>query len=149
VLNNETTITEDAVAAHAEMFSQPQPVLTPSDYQKLYEEGRAENERLSAVIAAARLSAVPSAAHPQRDMKPSVTADRFKGLIGPYEFQKLTRDQKLIGMNLDPASVDDAYLKKVFGRGADGALGSELMKTSPFRYRQLKEAALVLNIYAG
>jgi hypothetical protein len=122
-------------------------VAPPTDYQLLYEESRAENERLGKVLQAARLGNTPSASHPQQDAKPAVTAERFKALVGPVQFLKMTRFEKLVGLGLDPATVDDEYLRKVFGRGADGKYGQELFKTNRLRYRELKNAADILDIY--
>ena len=149
-MSEESKITADAIAAHAEKFAEPEPpVVTPSDYERLYAESREENARLNAVLAAARISTRPSSEHPQKDLKPAITAARFKASISPVDFLKLSRDQKLLGIGLDPAGVDDGYVRRVFGRGADSALGVELMKTSPLRYRQLKEAAEVLGLYGA
>jgi hypothetical protein len=58
----------------------------------------------------------------------------------------MTRAEKLAGIGVDPSTSDD-LLRRIFGRGADGAVGNDLMKSSPARYRLLKEASLILDIY--
>jgi hypothetical protein len=78
-----------------------------------------------------------------------VPASRVKALLGPLALLKMTRDEKLQSLGVDPASVTDDGLKKIFGRGNDGKMGGDLQKTSPARYAQLREAALLLNVYGA
>jgi hypothetical protein len=47
---------------------------------------------------------------------------------------------------LDPASVDKAQLRTLFGRNTDTAAAVDFSKVNPYRYKQLREAALALNI---
>ena len=136
VANDRTTAAE--IAAHG----------IPSDFEEMYHQRGEEIARLEAVLSATRRNATPIA-HPQATLKPGITAERFKAMTGKVEFLNLTRDQKLAGMGLDPKAISDSQLRQTFGKGADAALGADLMKVSPLRYRQLKEAALVLNIYGA
>jgi hypothetical protein len=121
--------------------------VTSSEYEALYGEVQAENERLKAVIAASRIA--PVTEHPLKDAKPSITAERVKALVGQHGVNKMTRSEKLASLQIDPTSVDDTLLRKCFGRGNDGSAALELHKTSPLRYRQLKEASLLLGIFAN
>jgi len=121
--------------------------VTEGDYEALYSESQAENERLKAVITAARLA--PVADKPGKDLKPAVSAERLKAMLGQHGINKLTRTEKIVALGLDPAGVDDSFLRRCFGRGNDGSAASELHKTSPLRYRQLKEASLLLGIFAN
>lgn len=121
--------------------------VTASDYQVLLEEQRAENERLRAIITASRIA--PVADHPQKDAKPAISAARLTATLGQTQINRMTRAEKLSALGLEPSSVDEAFLRQCFGRGNDGSAASELHKTSPLRYRQLKEASLLLGIFAN
>jgi hypothetical protein len=122
----------------------------PSDYKVLYESLQAEVDSLKSVISSARLNGVATSQQPaDKDKKIAVTADRFRRMVDPVAFLKLTRDEKLTGIGVDPASVTDDRLKALFGRGNSGREAGELFKSSPYRYRQLKEAAEILNLYAA
>jgi hypothetical protein len=115
------------------------------NYEEMYRSQREENERLGNIIAAGRLA--PSQAHPDKDRKPGVTADRLKAMLGPVGFLRASRAEKLTGLGLNPSEISDAGLTKLFGKGNNGKESSDLHKTNPFRYRQLREAAIVLNLY--
>ena len=121
--------------------------VQPSDYENLYAEQVAECERLKSIIAASRLA--PIAEHPLKDARPAVSADRLRALVGPTQLLAMTRAEKIAALGLDPNGVDDAFLRKCFGKSNDGSAAAELHKTSPLRYRQLKEASLLLGIYAN
>jgi hypothetical protein len=146
----ESNITAEAIAAHTAAHAAPVEVPTapPTDFEAISNELRAENERLKSVLAAAKISSTPTAAN-QKSAKPVLTAERFKALVGPVAVLQMTRQEKLSGLGLDPSSVSDDYLKQVFGRGADGAFGQELIRTSPQRYYLLREAAIILGIYCA
>jgi hypothetical protein len=120
---------------------------TQRDYKALHIEAQAEVERLNAIISAGRFT--PQTNHPLKDAKPSVTSARLKAMVGPVKFLQMTRSEKLVGLGLNPAEVDDEFLKRCFGRGNDGKAAQELYKSNPFRYRQLREAADILSIYAA
>lgn len=126
--------------------------VTPSDYEAMYNESREECERLKAVINSARLS--PSTDHPAKDAKPQVTFERLTALLGTHGVNKLTRNELIASFGVDPASVDDAFLRKCFGRSDngqtnDGKTAADLFKTSPLRYRQLKEVSKALRIFGA
>jgi hypothetical protein len=122
--------------------------VASEDYKALYEQQKAQTESLQAVIDATRIgktSSLPS----DKGTKPSMTAERFKRMVDPVEFIRMTRDNKLRGIGVDPASVTDEALRALFGKGADGKLSCDLFKSNSTRYYLLKQAALVLNIYGG
>ena len=121
--------------------------VTPSDFQALYAEVQAENERLKAVITASRIA--PVVDNPQKDLKPAISAARVKALVGQSGINRMTRAEKVSALGLSPSEVSDDLLRACFGRGNDGNAASELYKTSPLRYRQLKEASLLLGIYSN
>jgi hypothetical protein len=119
---------------------------TAIDYEALYLAEKAEKEQAHAVLAATRSQTASSA---NANQKPVITADRFKATVGPVAFLNMTRDAKLRGMGADPAAISDDGLYALFGRGNDGKLAQDLMKSNPGKYRTLKEYALVLNIYGA
>jgi hypothetical protein len=119
------------------------------DYRELYEAQQAEIESLNAVITAARLNGASTPASKVDDRRPAVTAERFKRMIDPVTFLRMSRNEKLAGIGVDPASVSDERLKTLFGRGTDGREAQELAKVNPYRHRLLREAADILNLYAA
>ena len=114
------------------------------DYKALYEGQAAKTAQLEAVIAAGRLQ---SSTAKGDDRKPAVTAQRLKAMLGPVGWLNSTRDEKLVGLGLNPREVDDNLLKKLFGRGNDGKAAQDLHKQNPYRYRVLKEASEALDVY--
>jgi len=120
-----------------------QPI--PSDWENLYSQQKLENERLQAVITATRSA---RAAAPQ-SVKPAMTAERLRASVGDLALLKMSRDEKLQSLGVDPASVTDDGLHKLFGRGNDGKAAAELSKVNPGRYGLLREAAVLLGRYAA
>lgn len=118
------------------------------DFEQLYTEQRAENDRLKAVMVAARIEGKPVHA-PGADRKPAVTAEHIKRSLGPLAMHNLTRDQKLQSLGVDPAAVSDSALKKLFGKGNDGVAAKDLHLSNPLQYRTLREASLILNLYGA
>lgn len=124
-----------------------EPIPEQADYKRLYE---AQNERirhLEDVISAGRMQPVTD--HPLKDAKPASTAAQVRAQWGAVRFLNATRAEKLTALGVDPNGVDDNLLQKGFGRGNDGKVAGELMRMSPLRYRQLKESAIILGIYAA
>jgi len=117
----------------------------PSDFESLYAEQKEENARLQAVITAGRISkpAAPQSA------KATVLAAQVKAQLGPVTFYKMTRDEKLQAVGVDPKSITNEGLSKIFGRGSDASVGRDLSNSSPQRYAQLRQAALILNLFAA
>ncbi len=123
----------------------PEVQAVPSDYEALYKAQRDENERLQAVITATRSSVTPA---PQSAKAP-VSAERLRSTLGPLTLLRMSRAEKLQSIGVDPASVTDDGLHKLFGRGNDGKAAAELSKVNPGRYALLREAADLLRLYAA
>lgn len=140
-------IAAQAVAERLGIDTTPEPAQ-PTDFETLYKAQQVEIDDLKAVISAARLNGTGSASKLD-DRKPSVTAERFKRMVDPVAFLRMTRNEKLAGIGVDPASVSDERLKALFGRGNNGREASELHKLNPYRYKILREAAEILNLYAA
>lgn len=121
--------------------------VQPSDWETLYAESQEENTRLKAVISSARLA--PTADHSGKDLKPAVTFERLTALLGTHGVNKLTRSEKISALGENPANIDDAFLHKCFGKGNDGSAAADLFKTSPLRYRTLKEISKALQLYCA
>jgi hypothetical protein len=117
------------------------------DWQRLADERQAEIDRLKAVIAAGRLA--PQAPHPNKDARPGVTAEQLRAQVGPIAWHKMTEQEKIAGLGLNPAEIDRDFLKKCFGRGNDCRTASELHKSDPLRYRRLREVAIAIGAYAA
>ncbi|HMH13270.1 MAG TPA: hypothetical protein VK578_09195 [Edaphobacter sp.] len=145
-LANQTTTTETQPST-APITGDSQPVPSAVDWQALYLEQKEQTDLLQNVITAARIGQSSNPAN--KDAKPAITAERFKRMVDPVEFLRMTRDNKLRGLGIDPASITDETLRQLFGRGNDGKLAGDLSKSNLGRYYLLKEAALVLNIYGA
>ena len=129
-----------------EIMSTPPAVPEAVNYQELYQEQRAESERLKGIIAAARLAPQPAR---NDDRRPTVSAEHVRRSLGPLALHKMTRDEKVASVGVDPRSVTDSALKMLFGRGNDGVAAKELRLTDPAKYRTLREAALLTGAYGG
>ena len=120
-----------------------------TDYKALYETQASELEALKNLVAATRVTQ-QSAGTPDKDRKPAVSADRARALVGEFEWSRMTESQRISSLGVDPATVDRGLLHRAFGRGADSKLANDMYKkTSPYRYRVLREVAVVLNIFGG
>jgi hypothetical protein len=117
----------------------------PSDFESLYEQEKEANARLQAIITAGRVN--KPAAPP--NAKATVLAEQVKAQLGPVTFYKMTRDEKLQAVGVDPKSITNEGLSKIFGRGSDGSVGRDLNNSSPQRYAQLRQAALILGLFAA
>lgn len=120
-------------------------VVNEGDYQRLYEESRAENERLQTVMTSARMNGVPSTTGATNYSKGAAT--RVRAVVGEHQFQKMSRAERLTSIGADP-TLSDQFLSRVFGRGNDGSIGRDLFKTDKARYDLLREASIILNLYA-
>ena len=124
--------------------------VTEKDYEALYQDQRAENERLKAILDAARLSSAGRGSPAARpSTKATVSSDRVRALLGPVGFLNTSRDEKLKALGVDPASITDDGLKKLFGRGADFQAAQDLQRSNPGRHATLRECAKILNLYAA
>jgi hypothetical protein len=149
-LTETENVTAEMIAAHTAKFGIPtEPVAGPivTDYELIAADLRAENTRLKASLAAVRLGSTPSGG--RNSGQPTITAARFRAEIGLNNLRGMPRDEKLRGLGLDPAIVNNDYLEQIFCIGNDGTAAAELMRANPLRYRQLKEAANLLGIYGS
>lgn len=116
-------------------------------YRALFEEQVAQNKALQAMLDAVKSQARTNADN--RDAKPVVTAEAARRRMGDLHWSKLTPDGRVQALGVDPRTVDVAELKATFGRGCDHMRASTLMKVSPARYRQMKEVAIALGVFAN
>ena len=130
------------------MFDSTAPIPESQiDWQQMYEQQRKETEKLRTILTAAKVGTATSAS--LQGNKPEITAAHLKASLNPVQFLNLSRDEKLRALKIDPTTVSDDDLHRIFGRGANGAIGADLMKVNPGRYRLLREAAQILNIYGA
>jgi hypothetical protein len=143
------SVTAEAIAAHEAKFAVAPvaPVVTETDHELIASDLRAENTRLKASLAAVRLGTTPSGS--SNNGKPLISAARFRAEVGLSSLRGMPVDQKLQGLGLDPATVSIDHLERLFCLGNDGVAAAELMRASPKRYRQLREAADLLGIYGS
>jgi hypothetical protein len=142
ILDNSKAI--PVVASEVSVTDSDAPKVVP-DYEQLYESQKAETGRLNALLTAAKIS---NSSAP-KSVQPSMTAQKARAMVGELAWLKMSRDERLISIGVDPKSVTNEGLQKIFGRGNDGSIGKDLMKTSPSRYAQLRQASLALNLYAA
>jgi hypothetical protein len=141
-------ITAEAIAVHEAKFAAPVvAAVTENEHEIIAADLRAENTRLKASLAAVRLGTTPSDG--SNNGKPLISAARFRAEVGLSSLRGMPRDQKLQGLGLDPATVSDDHMERLFCLGNDGVAAAELMKASPKRYRQLREAADLLGIFGA
>jgi hypothetical protein len=147
-LTDTENITAEAIAKHEAKFAAPVVAVVPiiSDHEAIAADLRAENTRLKASLAAVRTGTTGS---DTSGGKPTITAARFRAEVGLNNLRGMPREDKLRGLGLDPASVDDNHLERLFCIGNDGTAVAELMRASPRRYKELKEAANLLGIYGS
>jgi hypothetical protein len=122
-------------------------VVTPSDWERLYEESKAENDRLKVVMTAARINGTPSTAAGAANRHKGA-ANRVRAVVGDAQFQQMSRAERLTAVGCDP-TISDEFLRKIYGRGNTGAIGRDLHRTDPEKYALLREASLILNIFAN
>jgi hypothetical protein len=143
-------ITAEAIEKHEMKYA---PVVAAvaaavvTDHELIAADLRAENDRLKASLAAVRLGTTPSDG--SNNGKPLISAARFRAEVGLSSLRGMPVNQKLEGIGLDPATVSVDHLERLFCLGNDGVAAAELMRASPKRYRQLREAADLLGIYGS
>jgi hypothetical protein len=112
-----------------------------NEYYLLWEQQKQENALLKTQLGAVRdnkAAAVDNRVVPTLEM----TRDR----MGRSTWAQLNTNQRIAAIGVQPDSVDRPQLAKLFGRNADHVYASDLMKTSPYRYRQLREVAKILDV---
>lgn len=119
-----------------------------TSYKALYEAERKKREDAENVLAAIREQGQKHGA--PTGPSPSVVVAQAKAKAGEFEWNhRLSNDQKISALGIDPKSVSVKEAQKVFGRGADHKLASDLHKADPAKYRTLKQVAIALGVYAA
>jgi hypothetical protein len=131
---------EDARMAARE-FVEAEARKQDNEYYHLYEQQKAETEALKAQLGAVRENRAAKA-----DTRTVDTMEMIRKRVGRATWFQLSEAGKLSAMGLDPASVDKNQLRTLFGASTDTAFAVDFMKTNPYCYRQLKQAAMALNI---
>ena len=72
--------------------------------------------------------------------------EQVRDRMGRATWFQLSEAGKLTALGLDPSSVDKTQLRSLFGKSTDTAFAVDFMKTNPHRYKQLRQAALALDI---
>jgi hypothetical protein len=112
-----------------------------NEYYLLYEAQKKEMELLKAQLGAVRENKVA-----RTDNRTVDSMERVRDQMGRATWFQLSRDQKVASLGVEPSSVDMVQLRALFGKHTDTALAVDFMKTNPYRYRQLREVALALDV---
>ena len=111
-----------------------------NEFFHLYEAQKKENEALKAQLGAVRENRAA-----KTDDRVVPTMERTRDLMGRAVYYQLSEGQKLSANGIDP-NVDRNRLRELFGRNPSTSAAVDLMKVDPFKYRQFREAAKILNI---
>jgi len=111
-----------------------------NEYYHLYEAQKKENAALQAQLGAVRENRAAKA-----DTRTVDTMEQVRSRLGHAAWFQLSEAQKLNALGLDN-TVDREQLRRLFGRNTDTAYAVDFMKTNPYRYKQLRQASLALNI---
>jgi hypothetical protein len=112
-----------------------------NEYYHLYNQEKQARE-----AAEAQLTAVRENRTARADTRTVDTMEMVRERVGRTTWFQLTEAQKLTALGLDPASVDKVQLRTLFGKNTDTAAAVDYARAQPFRYKQLRQAALALNI---
>ena len=93
-----------------------------------------------------QLGAVRENRAAKADTRTVDTMEQVRERVGRATWFQLSESGKLTALGLDPSTVDKMQLRTLFGAKTDTALAVDFAKTNPYRYRQLRQAALALNI---
>jgi hypothetical protein len=130
----------DARRAATEMVESDQRNQS-NEYFHLYQQQKQEAEALKAQLGAVRENRTAAT-----DKRTVTSMERTRDLMGRATWFQLSEAQKITALGVDPASVDKAQLRTLFGKATDTSAAVDFMKTNPYRYKQLREVALALNI---
>jgi hypothetical protein len=112
-----------------------------NEFFHLYQQEKARRE-----LAEKQISAVRENRTARSDMRTVDTMEQVRGRMGHAAWFQLSEAQKLSALGLDPASIDKSQLRTLFGRHTDTAAAVDFAKVNQYRYAQLRQAALALNI---
>jgi hypothetical protein len=113
-----------------------------SPYQTMYKTVQAENAALRAQLEEVKSQGVARATQSDRDTKVP-TLDGLRAKIGDTQLHLLTADGKVRALGIDPASVNHELAQDIFGADPNTQVASDLMKSNPRLYRQLREISLI------
>ncbi|MGA8742978.1 MAG: hypothetical protein WB561_17460 [Terracidiphilus sp.] len=116
-------------------------VLANNPSHQLYLQAKQENALLKAQLGAVRENRTAKA-----DNRTVDTMERVRDTMGRATWFQLSRDQKVASLGVEPSSVDMVQLRTLFGKHTDTALAVDFAKTSPYRYKQLREVAKALDV---
>ncbi len=131
---------EDARRTAREMV-QSEAAKEQNEYYHLYNQEKAAREAAETSLKAVRENRTARA-----DTRTVDTMEQVRERVGRAAWFQLSEAGKLTAMGLDPATIDRPQLRKLFGAKSDGAFAVDFMKTNPYRYKQLRQAALALNV---
>jgi hypothetical protein len=116
-------------------------------YKAMYEAERQQRETLEGTLKSIRTQGVK---HSSTAGGPPVSAEQARTRAGAFQWNhKMTDAQKIAALGIPPESVSVKEAQKLFGRGADTKLVSDLHKSDPSRYRILREVAQALGVYGA
>jgi hypothetical protein len=119
-----------------------------NSYKLLYEREREQRELAESTLASIRTQGIKHGGGGTGGAP--VSAAQAKARAGEHAWNhRLTDAQKIAALGVPPESVNVNEARKVFGRGADPKLGSDLHKSDPVKYRTLKQVALAVGSYGN
>jgi hypothetical protein len=117
-------------------------------YKRLYEAERQQRE-----IAENTLQSIRTQGQKHSSTStggPPISAAQAKARAGDHAWlHSMTDTQKIAALGIPPETVNVKEAAKIFGRGADPKLGSDLMKADPAKYRTLKQVALAVGAFGA
>lgn len=130
------------IETYSAQRTEPAAPKTEGDFQALYEASQIENAKLNHLIEAARFSAPPASSASTKTLD---TVERIRARIGEDAYRKLTREERLTAVGVDP-TISDEFLLKLFGRKFVPTLQRDLHRTDPAKYSRLRQAARILGL---
>ena len=131
---------EDARRTAREMVESDQRNQN-NEYFHLYNQQKAEAEALKTQLGAVRENRTARA-----DTRTVDTMEQVRERVGRANWFQLSEAGKLTALGLDPATIDKAQLRTLFGKHTDTAAAVDFSKVNGYRYKQLRQAALALDI---
>jgi hypothetical protein len=111
-----------------------------SPYRKMYSESAERVRQLEAQLSATQESRV------RNDEHVIVTTADAVQRRDPLAWHKMTIQQRLASVGVDPATVDKAEVARFFGKDSDHKAASDLHRSNQRRYKLMKESARILGI---
>jgi hypothetical protein len=135
---------KDRATAEARVLleSRAQNKGNSEDYRALFEASEQRAKLAESQLAALRNVNAPSPG------KPMVTkVEQARARVGEVGWFKMSPDQRVAALGVDPASVDKAQLGLLFGKNSDHVSAVAFQRANPKRYAELREVAKVLGTY--